>query len=70
MRTVHKQTVTLHDLLAAHGAPSTIHYVCLDIEGAERRRPRAGDEPFTDEIYEHYFFHPELAEARPHLVME
>jgi FkbM family methyltransferase len=33
---VKKQTVTLHDLLADHGAPPIIHYVCLDIEGAER----------------------------------
>jgi FkbM family methyltransferase len=33
---VQKQTVTLHDLLAEHGAPPTVHYVCLDIEGAER----------------------------------
>ena len=101
MRTVHKQTVTLHDLLAAHGAPSTIHYLCLDIEGAERPVLEAFDfrggpyrvlalsiegercddlmrdagyvqatNPFTDEIYEHYFFHPELAEARPHLVKD
>jgi FkbM family methyltransferase len=35
-RTVEKQTVTLHDLLTEHGAPPTIHYLCLDIEGAER----------------------------------
>jgi FkbM family methyltransferase len=100
-RTVRKQTVTLHDLLAAHGAPSTIHYVCLDIEGAERRVLEAFDfregphrvlalsiegeccddlmrdagyvratNPVTDELYEHYFLHPELAEARPHLVMD
>jgi hypothetical protein len=34
-RTVYKDTVTLHDLLVAHDAPSTIHYVALDIEGAE-----------------------------------
>ncbi len=35
-RTADKHTVTLHDLLTEHGAPPTIHYLCLDIEGAER----------------------------------
>jgi FkbM family methyltransferase len=100
-RTMYKQTVTLHDLLAEHGAPPTIHYVCLDIEGAERRVLEAFDfregphrvlalsiegehcddlmraadyvraaNPFTDELYEHYFLCPELAQARPDLVME
>lgn len=100
-RTVHKQTVTLHDLLAEHDAPSTIHYVCLDVEGAEQRVLEAFDfrggpycvlalsvegercddlmhragyaacvNPFTDEGYEHYFLHPDLAEARPNLVRE
>lgn len=100
-RTVYKQTVTLHDLLAAHDAPSTIHYVGLDIEGAEPQVLEAFDfrgspyrvlalslesvycddlmrdagyvratNPFTDVLHEHYFFHPELAAARPHLVME
>jgi FkbM family methyltransferase len=99
--TVSKQTITLHDLLATHGAPPTVHYLCLDIEGAERRVLEAFDfrdgpyrvlalsieghecddlmqdagyvratNPFTDERYERYFFHPELAEARPHLVVE
>jgi FkbM family methyltransferase len=33
---VQKETVTLHDLLEQHGAPETIHYICLDVEGAER----------------------------------
>jgi len=31
-----KETVTLADLLTQHGAPRTIHYLCLDVEGAER----------------------------------
>jgi FkbM family methyltransferase len=31
-----KLTVTLADLLEQHGAPPTIHYLCLDVEGAER----------------------------------
>jgi FkbM family methyltransferase len=31
-----KETVTLEDLLEQHGAPPTIHYLCLDVEGAER----------------------------------
>jgi FkbM family methyltransferase len=35
--TVEVQTVTLRDLLESHHAPSTIHYMCLDVEGAERR---------------------------------
>jgi FkbM family methyltransferase len=99
-RTVHKQTVTLHDLLAAHGAPPVIHYICLDIEGAERRVLEAFDfrgdyrvlalsveghlcddlmrdagyvratNRFTGERFERYFLHPELAEARPDLVIE
>jgi FkbM family methyltransferase len=30
-----KETVTLADLLEQHNAPPTIHYVCLDVEGAE-----------------------------------
>lgn len=30
-----KETVTLSDLLEQHGAPSTIQYLCLDVEGAE-----------------------------------
>jgi FkbM family methyltransferase len=30
-----KETVTLSDLLEQHEAPSTIHYLCLDVEGAE-----------------------------------
>lgn len=30
-----KETVTLHDLLEHHRAPRTIHYLCLDVEGAE-----------------------------------
>lgn len=97
---VEKQTVTLHDLLAAHGAPSTIHYMCLDIEGAERSVLQAFDfgnpyqvlamsiedhhcddlmaaagyvrarNPFTDARYEHYFLVPELAQARPELILE
>jgi FkbM family methyltransferase len=100
-RTVQKQTVTLHDLLAEHGAPPTIHYVGLDIEGAEQRVLEAFDfrggpyrvlalslesvlcgdlmhdagyvramNPFGDSWYEDYFLHPELAEARPGLVVE
>jgi FkbM family methyltransferase len=32
---VTKPTVTLADLLAEHGAPETVHYLALDIEGAE-----------------------------------
>jgi Methyltransferase FkbM domain len=31
-----KETVTLADLLAQHDAPEVIHYLCLDVEGAER----------------------------------
>lgn len=31
-----KLTVTLADLLEQHSAPPTIHYLCLDVEGAER----------------------------------
>ena len=31
-----KETVTLEDLLDQHKAPLTIHYLCLDVEGAER----------------------------------
>jgi FkbM family methyltransferase len=31
-----KETVTLADLLDQHDAPTTIHYLCLDVEGAER----------------------------------
>jgi FkbM family methyltransferase len=31
-----KETVTLADLLDQHSAPATIHYLCLDVEGAER----------------------------------
>jgi FkbM family methyltransferase len=38
-----KRTVTLEDLLAHHGAPATIHYICLDLEGAERRVLEAFD---------------------------
>jgi FkbM family methyltransferase len=34
--TTTKETVTLADLLEQHGAPPTIHYLCLDVEGAER----------------------------------
>ena len=30
-----KETVTLGDLLRQHAAPPTIHYLCLDVEGAE-----------------------------------
>jgi FkbM family methyltransferase len=97
---VQKQTVTLQDLLAQHGAPPIIHYVCLDIEGAERAVLDAFDlragpyrllavsvegeecddlmrrtgyvravNVFTDKLHEHYFLHPELACARPSLVM-
>jgi FkbM family methyltransferase len=96
---VEKRTVTLHDLLSVHGAPLTVHYMCLDIEGAERsvlevfdfgnpyrilavsiEGDRCDDlmsaagylraiNPFTEERYEHYFLEPELAEARPHLVL-
>ena len=28
--------MTLSDLLEQHGAPDTVHYLCLDVEGAER----------------------------------
>ena len=35
-RTTTKETVTLHDLLEQHGAPQTIEFLCLDVEGAER----------------------------------
>jgi FkbM family methyltransferase len=31
-----KETVTLRDLLDQHRAPPTVHYLCLDVEGAER----------------------------------
>jgi FkbM family methyltransferase len=31
-----KLTVTLADLLEQHGAPQTIQYLCLDVEGAEQ----------------------------------
>jgi FkbM family methyltransferase len=34
--TSQKETVTLVDLLDQHDAPPTIHYLCLDVEGAER----------------------------------
>jgi FkbM family methyltransferase len=30
------ESVTLADLLAEHDAPPVVHYLCLDIEGAER----------------------------------
>jgi FkbM family methyltransferase len=30
-----KQTVTLADLLDQHDAPNIVHYLCLDVEGAE-----------------------------------
>lgn len=30
------QSVTLADLLSEHDAPAVVHYLCLDIEGAER----------------------------------
>jgi hypothetical protein len=96
---VQKQTVSLHNLLAEHGAPPTVNYVCLDIEGAERTVLEAfnlRDGPyrllapsiegadcddlmrgagyvralnaFTNETYERYFLHPELARDRPELV--
>jgi FkbM family methyltransferase len=35
-KTAIKETVTLADLLEQHAAPSTIEYLCLDVEGAER----------------------------------
>jgi FkbM family methyltransferase len=31
-----KETVTLADLLDEHRAPAIVHYLCLDVEGAER----------------------------------
>jgi hypothetical protein len=31
-----KETVTLADLLHQHNAPAVVHYLCLDVEGAER----------------------------------
>ena len=34
--TTTKETVTLRDLLEQHGAPQTIEFLCLDVEGAER----------------------------------
>jgi FkbM family methyltransferase len=42
-QTVLKQTVTLQDLLVEHGAPPIVNYLCLDIEGAERRVLEAFD---------------------------
>jgi len=33
--TVMKETVSLSDLLEQHRAPATVHYLCLDVEGAE-----------------------------------
>jgi FkbM family methyltransferase len=42
-KTVEAQTVTLHDLLEGHGAPPTINYLCLDVEGAERKILEAFD---------------------------
>src|ERR1700740_875119 len=35
VRTV-KETVSLADLLKEHAAPRIVHYMCLDVEGAER----------------------------------
>jgi FkbM family methyltransferase len=100
-QTEEKETITLQDLLAEHGAPPTIHYLCLDIEGAEEAVMGAFDladgpykllavsiegyrcdelmreagylratNPFTEELYEQYFLHPDLAEKRPHLVVD
>jgi hypothetical protein len=34
--TTMKQTVTLADLLDQHRAPNIVHYLCLDVEGAEQ----------------------------------
>jgi FkbM family methyltransferase len=34
--TTMKETVTLTDLLEQHGAPDTVNFLCLDVEGAER----------------------------------
>jgi hypothetical protein len=93
-----KLTITLEDLLEQHRAPATVHYICLDLEGAERRVLEAFDfiggahtvlalsvegdhcddllaaagyrratNPFTQERYEHYFLHPQLARERPGL---
>ena len=36
MAHIKKGTVTLADLLEQHNAPRTIHYLCLDVEGAEQ----------------------------------
>lgn len=97
-RTSEKSTVTLNDLLADHEAPATVHYICLDLEGAERRVLEAFDflggphrvlaisieghlcddllqgagyqralNPFTQERYERYFLHPNVARERPEL---
>jgi FkbM family methyltransferase len=33
--TIEKDTVSLRDLLREHHAPSTVEYLCLDVEGAE-----------------------------------
>jgi FkbM family methyltransferase len=41
--TVPKRTVTLVDLLTQHRAPPTIHYLGLDVEGAERKILEAFD---------------------------
>lgn len=80
-------------------APSTIHYVCLDIEGAEPTVLGAFDlrggpytvlamsveghrcdelmrgagylktnNPFTNELYERYYLHPQLVQTRPELL--
>jgi FkbM family methyltransferase len=41
-----KRTVSLLDLLNEHKAPQTIHYICLDVEGAEE--PILRGFPFDD----------------------
>ena len=41
-------TVTLGDLLSEHDAPAVVHYLCLDIEGAERTVLEAFD--FTTRV--------------------
>ena len=34
-QSVVKETVSLNDLLSHHGAPEVVHFLCLDVEGAE-----------------------------------
>ena len=40
---INVKTVTLRDVLAEHSAPRIIHFICLDVEGAELEVLRAFD---------------------------